>query len=149
MYYANNLGKPFPSFTNHINFIFSVNENEVLEIYKNSKPIKRGDVENFPRWIKQGLLTPASEKLIKEYVGLVEDGYYGGADGKGFRVSQTINGKNRRSVYVMLRTAGDWESQMVTGPDFVNDFKKDSLEAAGFDEKVKSGEWKKVEVTEK
>ena len=35
------------------------------------------------------------------------------------------------------------------GKDFFNDFKKGSLEANSFDEKVKSGEWKKVEVTEK
>lgn len=149
MYYVNSDGRPFLNYTNGNYFLFSINGDEVIEIYKKNESIKRDDTGNFPRWIKQGLLIPASQRLIEEYTGAVQDGYYGGADGKGFRVSQTINGKNRRSVYVMFRTAGDWESQMVTGPDFINDFKKGSLEAAGFDEKVKSGEWKKVEVTEK
>ena len=151
-YYTDGRGKVFLTYPNNEHFLYVVENNEVFKLKKNGE--KTRDVlvsaSSFTGYLKDKLATVASKEILKEFnISKVADGYYSNSKTKGFNVWQVIGDKKKRSSYLMSRNGGDWETVMISGPDFSNDFKKDSPEAISFDAKVESGEWVKVEVEEK
>lgn len=151
-YYVGMNGQAFLTYGDKKEFLYVIEGNDVFKLFKGGeKLLSEGDkASSFSSYLRNGLVKKAPEEILNQFnASKVADGYYSNSKTKGFSVWQTIGDKKKRSIYLMLRNGGDWETVMISGPDFCNDFKKGSLEAAGFDEKVENGEWIKVEVIEK
>lgn len=148
-YYIDSNGRPFETYPEKVKFLYMVEDNKVFTFKINGEKVITGLVKaaSFPGYVKDGLAKIATDEILKQFnISKIADGYYADSKRKGFGVWQTIGNKKKRSIYLMSRNGGDWETVMISGPDFSNDFKKDSPEAISFDAKVENGEWIKVEV---
>ena len=113
-------------------------------VYKNRKTsAKQNTFIN--KCIKDGDYALVDEKTLKDFgIFGVKDGFYGDSEYKPF-VMPDSSGED--SVFVLERKDGNWETAMVSGPDFSEpDAKKDSKIADEYDNDVLEGNFKKVEI---
>lgn len=138
-YYTNKSGRPYKM--GDLYYIVAFQGRKSWRVY-NNKTVSTACVHSLrDQNLRIGEYKLASAEILKEFgiENFIEDGYYGDSNFKSFKCGE--------SEFVLLRTDGNWETAMVSGPDFdVPDALKGSEMANEYDKDVISGNFKKVEI---
>ena len=113
-------------------------------VYKNKKTSARQNTF-IAKCIKEGDYALVDEKTLIDFgIFGVKDGFYGDSQHKPFVIS---NFSWEDSVFVLERKDGNWETAMISGPDFSEpDAKKGSKAADEYDNNVLNRNFKQVEI---
>lgn len=144
-YYVQSSGQPFYDLWSEREYLIALDGGLTREIYRNNTRselrINTGRVRN----INNGQYKLASNEILKKFGLLnVEDGFYGDSNYKPFVMPNVLDDD---SVFVLERKDGNWESAMISGPDFSEpDALKGSKITDEYDNNVLNGNFKPVEI---